>query len=121
MPKLQVLITAATAAIGFALSPAAVADATITPVMLESVVVTPTANYSLTQWKAQREARETIVAVMLEPVIVTQRAHYTLAQWQQRQAGLAYARRDEQPRKNLSGWLLAIWRSFVFKPTLIEV
>ena len=76
-------------------------------VLLERVIVTPTARYSVAEWDARRAPALALAAVTLEPVIVTPRASYTLTEWQQRQSGLAYAKQQ----RSVSGWLLAVWRT----------
>ena len=88
---------------------------------LERVIVTPKARYSVAEWQANRAAAAPPLAVvMLEPVIVTPTARYTAAEWRQRQAGLAYAKSDAN-RRSVSRWLNAVWKHFNFKRTPVEV
>ncbi len=119
MLKPHTFAIAAAFALSALLSPALAAPKTIETVLLEAIVVTPTAHYSASEWQARVEARSAIVAVTLEPVIVTPTARYTLAQWQQHQAGLAYAKQLRQ--KGLRGWLQAVWKHFQFAHTPVEV
>ena len=102
------LLAASTLATAAPRAPAA-ADA----VLLEAVIVTPTARYSASEWQARQHA------VMLDTVVVTPRARYTLAQWQQRQSQLAYVKQQARQR-GIRAWLKTVWKRFEFVSRQIE-
>ena len=113
------VLTLAAALTGAALfSNAAAAAQTVQPVVLEGVIVTPTASYTAAEWQARLEARAAPVVVTLERVIVTPSRSYTVAEWHERQA-LMHA--GLKPRlAGMKTWLKTVWKHFV-RRTPVEV
>ena len=111
-PSLALAATLALTAITGTAQAAPVTEAT----MLDAVIVTPTARYSLSEWQARQASRH---AVVLERVVVTPSARYTLTEWQQHQAGLRYAKRDAR-HGPLRGWLKMVWKHFEFARSQVE-
>lgn len=115
--SLTLALVASLALVGSMRPALAAADSALAPTVLETVVVTPTARYTASEWQARVAQRQ---AVVLDRVIVTPAARYTLAEWQQRQAGLATVKNDTR-RSRMQRWLKMVWKHFQFARTPVEV
>lgn len=98
-------------------APASIAQ----PVMLETVVVTPSRQYTAAEWQQRQAARQLAAAeaapVVLEPVFVTPSRRYTLAEWQARDAERRYVASE---MRKAQGWLRAVWRTLGLKGRPVE-
>ncbi len=133
--KFAAALALALAAFGTEAAAVTVAEATT----LEAVVVTPSANYSASQWQARQSMQHASRnAVVLERVIVTPTARYSVAEWNaRRNPALALAAVTLEPvivtphgsytlaewqqrqsglayakqQRSVRGWLQAVWRT----------